>query len=198
MTIPHCWFPVVPPGKAVDEAMEHTELGLADLLWITTRSSFSSPRETEIIDTNGLMTGWACVHDTRKRDFDKIAICMLSLVKIFTVVIASRPSRDRPDLGPRSTLRQTVVLVCTSDIEPTIRTPPQQVLRASAGIASTDVRSVGGDNEGLGYKTLLGHLYDLLEEKITTERYEEGVRQLVGNQVRRHALPLPSPHGRVW
>lgn len=61
---------------------------------------------------------------------------------------------------------------------------PEQVLRASAGIVSTDMRSVVGDKEEIGYKTLLGHLYDLLEEKITSERYEEGVRQLVGNQVR--------------
>lgn len=42
----------------------------------------------------------------------------------------------------------------------------------------------GGDKEEIGYKTFLGHLYDLLEDKINTERYEEGVRQLVGNQVR--------------
>lgn len=33
------------------------------------------------------------------------------------------------------------------------------------------------------------HLYDLLEEKISTERYDEGVRQLVGNQVYENAQP---------
>ncbi|CAN0488227.1 unnamed protein product, partial [Ectocarpus sp. 12 AP-2014] len=36
--------------------------------------------------------------------------------------------------------------------------------------------------------------YDLLEEKINTERYEEGVRQLVGNQVRGHAKPATCTH----
>lgn len=39
--------------------------------------------------------------------------------------------------------------------------------------------------EEIGYKTFLGHLFDLLEDKINTDRYEEGVRQLVGNRVRR-------------
>lgn len=60
---------------------------------------------------------------------------------------------------------------------------PAQVLRASAGIPGSDTHLVDGDKEEVGYKTFLGHLYDLLEDKINTERYEEGVRQLVGNQV---------------
>ena len=66
-----------------------------------------------------------------------------------------------------------------------------KVLRASAaGIASTDAigstnsKSGDGGEEDIGYKTFLVHLYDLLEEKISTERYDEGVRQLVGNQVK--------------
>lgn len=40
------------------------------------------------------------------------------------------------------------------------------------------------DSQELTYKTFLGHLYDLVEDKINSERYDEGVRQLVGNQVR--------------
>lgn len=52
----------------------------------------------------------------------------------------------------------------------------------------TGMHSVAGDKEETGYRTFLGHLYDLLEEKITMERYEEGVRQLVGNQVRTNVL----------
>ena len=65
----------------------------------------------------------------------------------------------------------------------------RQILRESAGAGAGEgnehqsARSGDGDNEGFGYKTFLGHLYDLLEDKTTTERYEEGVRQLVGNQV---------------
>ncbi|CAM9121207.1 unnamed protein product, partial [Hapterophycus canaliculatus] len=64
----------------------------------------------------------------------------------------------------------------------TVVASPQEVLRASAGIVSTGMHAVNGDKEETGYRTFLGHLYDLLEEKITMERYEEGVRQLVGNQ----------------
>lgn len=71
---------------------------------------------------------------------------------------------------------------------------PQQVLRASAGVTGSVIGAIDGDKEEIGYKTFLGHLYDLLEEKINTDRYEEGVRQLVGNRVRHQALPLPSPH----
>lgn len=79
-----------------------------------------------------------------------------------------------------------------------------KVLRASAraGTATTDEigstkSSVGdGGKEDTDYKTFLGHLYDLLEDKITTERYDEGVRQLVGNQVYQNASPgsLASPN----
>lgn len=71
----------------------------------------------------------------------------------------------------------------------------RQVLQASAGVGSNDrfasteaTNSVmGGDEQNVGYQTFLGHLYDLLEEKISSERYDEGVRQLVGNQVCRRA-----------
>lgn len=59
------------------------------------------------------------------------------------------------------------------------------------------MHAVGEDKEEIGYKTFLGHLYDLLEEKINTDRYEEGVRQLVGNQVRRDALLMPSLHPKL-
>lgn len=72
--------------------------------------------------------------------------------------------------------------------------PPEQVLRASAGVTGTGMHAANGDKEEIGYKTFLGHLYDLLEEKINTERYEEGVRQLVGNQVRGHAKPATCTH----
>ncbi|CAM9156410.1 unnamed protein product [Ectocarpus sp. 4 AP-2014] len=64
----------------------------------------------------------------------------------------------------------------------TVVASPQEVLRASAGVTGTGMHAANGDKEEIGYKTFLGHLYDLLEEKINTERYEEGVRQLVGNQ----------------
>lgn len=70
-----------------------------------------------------------------------------------------------------------------------------KVLRASAaGIATTDAigianSKVGNGGEDIGYKTFLVHLYDLLEEKISTDRYDEGVRQLVGNQVYENAQP---------
>lgn len=68
---------------------------------------------------------------------------------------------------------------------------PRQVLQASAGVESNDRfasteatnSAMGGDEQNVGYQTFLGHLYDLLEEKISSERYDEGVRQLVGNQV---------------
>lgn len=74
---------------------------------------------------------------------------------------------------------------------------PQQVLRASAGVTGSRAQAIDGDKEEVGYKTFLGHLFDLLEEKINTDRYEEGVRQLVGNRVRRDALPLLSHTGRA-
>lgn len=64
-------------------------------------------------------------------------------------------------------------------------------VQATEGVESQTViknpdkekQSKGRDEREMGYKTFLGHLYDLLEEKINTERYDEGVRQLVGNQV---------------
>lgn len=43
------------------------------------------------------------------------------------------------------------------------------------------------NKDGAGYETFLVHLYDLLEDKINAERYDEAVRQLVGNQVSRLA-----------
>lgn len=57
-----------------------------------------------------------------------------------------------------------------------------QILQAKAGGVKASEGNEGS-SDGNGYKTFLGHVYDLLEDKITTERYEEGVRQLVGNQV---------------
>lgn len=71
----------------------------------------------------------------------------------------------------------------------------RQVLQASIGIESNDGlasteatrRTMAGDEQNAGYQTFLGHLYDLLEEKMSSERYDEGVRQLVGNQVCRRA-----------
>lgn len=69
----------------------------------------------------------------------------------------------------------------------------QQVLRASAGVTGAGTQLIDGDKEESGYRTFLGHLFDLLEEKINTDRYEESVRQLVGNLVRRHALPSSYP-----
>lgn len=66
---------------------------------------------------------------------------------------------------------------------------------ARAGTASTDdigsTKSSDGDGgkEDTDYKTFLGHLYDLLEDKINADRYDEGVRQLVGNQVYQNASP---------
>lgn len=74
---------------------------------------------------------------------------------------------------------------------------PQQVLRASAGVTGSSTQAIDGDKEEVGYKTFLGHLFDLLEDKINTDRYEESVRQLVGNRVRRDALPLLSQAGRA-
>lgn len=70
-----------------------------------------------------------------------------------------------------------------------------QVLQESAGVESTAAitgvvkgRShSSGDAGEIAYKTFLGHLYDVLEEKINNDRYDEGVRQLVGNQVRESA-----------
>lgn len=61
---------------------------------------------------------------------------------------------------------------------------PRQVLRASAGVTGSGTQAIDGDKNETGYKTFLGHLFDLLEEKINTDRYEEAVRQLVGNRVR--------------
>lgn len=67
-----------------------------------------------------------------------------------------------------------------------------QILQASAGADSSanimGARSIqsqdNGESAEVGYKTFLGHLFDLLEERISGDRYDEGVRQLVGNQVR--------------
>lgn len=63
--------------------------------------------------------------------------------------------------------------------------PIPQALRASAGVAPKDGAPtlMGTCTEQIAYKIFLGHLHDLVEEKITSDRYDEGVRQLVGNQV---------------
>lgn len=62
------------------------------------------------------------------------------------------------------------------------------MLQESAGIApnttaEADTPADGSDKEKSSYTTFLAHLFDLVEEKITMDRYDEGVRQLVGNQV---------------
>eukprot|EP00903_Cladosiphon_okamuranus_P009925 g9422.t1 len=64
----------------------------------------------------------------------------------------------------------------------TVVASPEEVLRASAGVTGSRTQPIAGDKEETGYRTFLGHLFDLLEEKINTDRYEESVRQLVGNR----------------
>eukprot|EP00752_Nemacystus_decipiens_P012829 g11361.t1 len=64
----------------------------------------------------------------------------------------------------------------------TVVAAPEEVLRASAGVTGSSTQAIDGDKEEIGYNTFLGHLFDLLEEKINTDRYEESVRQLVGNR----------------
>lgn len=48
---------------------------------------------------------------------------------------------------------------------------------------SQEKDAVVKDEAELRYKTFLAYLCDLIEDKINAERYDEGVRQLLGNQV---------------